>query len=162
MHGQQETHMRNAVRGFSLLELMMAVAIIGILAAIAVPSYSNYVLRAQRTMAKTVLNQVVARQDAFFTDRKTYATNLGPTGLGYKANPFYIGKDGNPTDSTSGAVYVVALENPTATSYTVTATAYSTQQKKDTNCYKLSLASTGAKSATKIDNSAGSADCWTR
>lgn len=149
-------------QGFTLLELMITVAIIGILAAIAIPNYNAYVLRGNRTVAKTILAEVASRQESFFTDRKTYATVLGPgtspPGLGYPADTFYFGKNGTPSSSATGALYAVTLV-ATATSFTVTATAQAgSAQAKDTQCASLSLTNTGVKSAT----GGGGSDCWTR
>jgi type IV pilus assembly protein PilE len=60
--------------GFTLLELMITVAIIGILAAVALPSYRNYVLRAQLVDATTGLANFRAQMEKHFQDNRTYAT----------------------------------------------------------------------------------------
>lgn len=143
--------------GFTLLELMITVAIIGILAAIAIPNYNTYVLRGNRTVAKTILAEVASRQENFFTDRKTYATTL--SALGYPADTFYFGKSGNPSSSSTGALYAITLPAAAATSFTVIATAQpGSAQANDTQCASLSLTNTGVKSAT----GGGGSDCWTR
>lgn len=161
--------MRRKVRGFTLIELLVAIAIIGILAAIAMPSYTNYVRRANRVVAKTALMQVVTRQEAFMADRKTYATTLSALGAPYTANTVYVGKNGGPTTSTTNALYSIAIDaGATATAYSVTATAYSAAQKKDKesttgDCFKLRVDSLGNRTAWKADGTtAGSADCWSR
>ena len=66
--------------GFTLLELMIVVVIIGILMAIAVPSYQGYVLRSHRTDAHSSLLDIAARQERFVAQRNTYTTDIAGDG----------------------------------------------------------------------------------
>lgn len=63
-------------RGFTLVELAMVIAIVGILMAIAIPSYNNSTTKARRTDGQTALMDVMVRQERFFTENNTYTTNL--------------------------------------------------------------------------------------
>jgi type IV pilus assembly protein PilE len=72
---------RRATGGFTLIELMIVVAIIGILAMIAVPSYDRYVIRSNRAMAKQFMLSVASKQEQYILDARTYATTVGALGL---------------------------------------------------------------------------------
>lgn len=66
-------------KGFTLMELMVTVTIVGILAAIAYPSYRNYVLRGQITQATNGLSTVAANMERYFQDNRTYVAANGFT-----------------------------------------------------------------------------------
>jgi type IV pilus assembly protein PilE len=61
-------------RGFTLIELLMVIAIVGILAAVAIPSYRNHMLRGRRADAKTALEQVRAAQEMWRAEKGGYST----------------------------------------------------------------------------------------
>jgi type IV pilus assembly protein PilE len=66
-------------KGITLIELLVVIVIIGILAAIAIPTYNGYMVRARRADAKTVLEQVRAAQEMWRAERGSYATDSGAT-----------------------------------------------------------------------------------
>ncbi len=67
--------------GFSLLELVLAIAIIAILASVAVPSYSQFVTKSRRADGISELSRVMSRQEKYFINALTYSTNLSALGL---------------------------------------------------------------------------------
>ena len=72
-------------RGFTLVELLVVLAIVGVLMSIAIPSYSTYKLRSNRADGLAILNEIMQAQERYAADRGVYTTNL--TQLGYNAAP---------------------------------------------------------------------------
>lgn len=68
--------MRRTTAGFTLIELMITIVIIGILAAIAYPSYRNYITQTRRSDAQIALTQAANQQEKFFTECNWYAASL--------------------------------------------------------------------------------------
>ena len=141
-------------QGVSLLELLIVVAIVGIISAFAYPSYTQYVVATKRTVATTALLQVADRQQQFFMDNKSYSNDM--TQLGFAANPLVVADDGDPAAAgDAGAVYSISLTNVATTTFTITAAPLHGQLSRDTDCGNLTLNQAGARG-----NSAGGDDCW--
>jgi type IV pilus assembly protein PilE len=147
--------------GFTLIELMITVAIVAILATIATTSYSAYALKAHRTEAKTALLDIASLEERYFSVNNAYTAD--PTQLGY------TGAVGATFTVGSGYYNVLVSQTaatpPTATvpggtpaAYTLVATAISTQVA-DTECYQFTLTQTGEQ--TSVNSSlATTTDCW--
>jgi len=151
---KNSTKSRNAQSGFSLIELMVVVAIIAIISAFAYPSYDRYVIKTKRSVAQNALLQVADRQQQFFMDNKRFAADI--TDLGFPASPYVVDDNGTPTVATDGdAVYSLSLANVTATTWTATAAPLNTQLSRDTYCGSLTITQTGAKG-----KSGASDECW--
>src|SRR5690554_2330037 len=141
--------MKTAQQGFTLIEMMIVMAIIGILAAIAYPSYDEYVKRGNSTEGQAFLSDVAARQERYFSQNNAYITDV--------AN---IAKLGVTANSPTGKYSIVLAGG--GGGYTLTAN----QQFSDTKCGNLSLNALGEKGA-KSKTTAGSAadkefvlNCW--
>jgi len=143
-----------AQRGVTLIELMVVAAIVALLAAIAYPSYTRYIIKSKRSVAQSALLQVADRQQQFFMDNKTYSANLA--NLGYPADPYVVDDDGKSTIAGDvDAVYSISLSNVTATTWTATAAPLHGQLTRDTNCGSLNLTQAGTKGQT-----GASTNCW--
>lgn len=137
-------------KGFSLIELMIAVAILGIIAAIAYPNYSNYVQQARRSDGHLMLTEIMGAQERFYTENFNYTTDLSE--LGYTV-------DGGAVESDEGFYLVTAAACGGSTirnCVNLTATAQGIQAVDD-ECATLSLNSRGEKAAT---GGGGREECW--
>ena len=100
-------------RGFTLIEILLTVAIIGILASIAIPSYRDYVLRGQLQEAATSLSDGRVRMEQFFQDNLTYEN--GPCPGATKYFTFAC----NPRNATTFTITATGQGNATGFSYTI-------------------------------------------
>jgi type IV pilus assembly protein PilE len=133
--------------GFTLIELMIAVAVIGILASIAYPSYQRYVTESRRTEAKAILMEVSGQLERCYTVNNDYSNcNAFPRN---SENGFYVVSA--PTNSTVHATDAYL----TPFSYRIIAVAQEPQASRDTGCGNLTLTHRGERDATGARD-----DCW--
>jgi type IV pilus assembly protein PilE len=78
--------------GFTLIEVIVTVAIVGILASIALPSYQQYVVRSNRSAVQQFMLDIANRQEQFMLDVRSYTTTVGAGGLNMPTPPEVTGK----------------------------------------------------------------------
>lgn len=128
---------RRGMTGVTLLELMAVVLVIGVLGMIAIPSYRQYMMRAQRTDAKAALLRLQANQERFYLANRTYTDD--PTQLGF---------DGGLTER---GAYEITIDDADADGYTATATPTAGgdfDMSADAQCTSFSLTADGVRTAT--------------
>lgn len=135
--------MSSRSHGFTLIEIMIVIAIAAILAAIAIPSYNDYVTTTRRSDAQIALMDLSTRLERFFNENNTY--------VGAAIPAIY------PATSPEG-FYNLQITNTAATSYNIQAVPQGAQATDDTLCATLTFNSLGQKSAT--GSASNPLDCW--
>jgi type IV pilus assembly protein PilE len=125
-----------------LIELLIAVAVVAILAAIALPSYRKHVLHANRSAAESVMLDMASAEERYLTDNRAYTTDEAT-----------LGWDSSGAVATNYRVAVTLIAGPPP-GYSITLTPQGSQAD-DTECGTLTLGSDGSRSA-----SGSSTKCW--
>ena len=136
----------NRSQGFSLIELMIAVVIVGILAAVAIPMYSDYVTRSRRADGQATLMQVAQELERCYTQFSKY-----------NDNNCSVVNSGVVSETSDQGFYGISASggNLTESTFTLTA-APQNEQADDTDCAALTLTHLGEQSATGDDPDS----CW--
>ncbi len=129
------------MRGVTLLELMIVVVILGILTAIAYPSYRQFIERAKRTEARALLLRIAVDQERFYLQNNTFGTM---TQLQY-----------DEPQITDSEAYSVTITSNDASNFSVTAT-YQLGGEEADKCLTFTLDGRGTKTSLPYT------DCWTR
>lgn len=148
-NGDEMMTLRRKLFGITLIELLIVVAVLGILASIAYPSYRNYVIRARRADAKATLMDLSARMERYFSQNNTYATATIAAGSGVTD---LIASDQSPEGD-----YTLSISAQNASSYTLQAAPNGSQATEDTQCANFTLNSLGVKG---ISGTGSVAKCW--
>lgn len=154
------------LQGFTLIELMIAVAIVAVLASVAYPAYQDSIRKGRRAEAFTALSTLQQAQERWRSNNASYTTalpntaaaNVAPNGLGVAA-------------TTPSGLYAIAVSDVSGTAYTATATAATgTSQASDGNCKVLGVQmasgtlkyGSGASSITWTAANPDAGKCWAR
>lgn len=130
-------------KGFSLIELMVVVVIVGILAAIAIPNYSEYVLRSRVVEAVSGLADMRVRMEQFFQDNRTYAGTVVAGGC--------------PIGLPAAENFTFTCSKLTANTYTLTATGKKTM---DGFSYAVNQSNQRSSTMTTPSKWTGNSACW--
>ena len=140
--------LRRSIHGFTLIELMIAVAVVALLAAVALPSYNEYVMRSHRANARAALLQAAQWMERTATAQGTYplAAAIPPGVLLVEGGRYNINADSN-----NGIVY------------SLTAIPNAPQSSDRCASFRIDQAGTRAQIATVlVPNPLGSMECWNR
>lgn len=134
-------------RGFTLIELMITVAVVAVLASLAYPSYTQYLVRVNRSSAVSFVMNLASKQEQYNLDARQYTDQLS-----------LLGASTVPTEVSSHYNVTVAADNSLAPPvYSVTATPTGNQLARDTLCGTLRIDQTATKT---ISGTSTVSKCW--
>ena len=143
----KRTFTMKLARGFTLVELLIVVAIIGVIAAIAVPQYGDYVVRSKLTEATATLSEHRVKMEQYFQDNRTYVSACAT---------------GSIAATPTGRYFTYSCDlpaAPTATTFTITATGIAAQGT-DGFVFTIDQANNRGTTTVKTGWNGAGATCW--
>ncbi len=140
--------LKKTILGFTLIELMVTVAVVAILAAVAFPSFQDYILRSRRTEGKTVLLQTQQLVERGYTDLNSYASAVASV----------VGASGVNSEH---RYYQVTSTSATASTYALSSIPQGGQAKD--KCKTLTITETGVKDiapTASVNPTLTKTECW--
>ncbi|MDO6424687.1 type IV pilin protein [Saccharophagus degradans] len=137
-------------KGFTLIEVLVVLAIIGIIASLAVSSYSDSVQKTRRADGKSAVLQAAALQERWYAQNQQYTTEIADIGGATSSEGFY-------SLTVSNILSGVTCDDFTC--YTITATAVGAQAS-DSECGILSVDNLGRKKSYRLGTTTETQDCW--
>lgn len=156
------THPQPRTTGFTLIELMITVAIVGILAAVAFPSYQNQIQKGKRAEGKAALLNSASKMERYYSDNNFFPSNSASCGGGTTSAlalaaagiPVFSGESTTKNAYDITVTFALGAGSACAQVYTLTATP---KNWTDATCGNLSITNT----ATKGNTGTGAVqDCW--
>jgi type IV pilus assembly protein PilE len=150
---------KSHVRGFTLIELMIVVAVVAILASIAYPSYRDSVLKGKRASARAALAELLQQQERYMTQRNTYLsfTNTAGTTVPATASTTFKVFSG---DSNVNPAYWLSATTCTVGTIADCVVVTATPVQTDAVVGTLSISSTGVKTCSGSASSSNFKLCW--
>ncbi|TXT36029.1 MAG: fimA [Comamonadaceae bacterium] len=153
------THLRaQSIRGFTLIEIMVVVAIVGVLAAVAIPSYTSYIARANRADARTQLMQAALFMQKFYAANDSYKTDRSGSKI---EDTIPTSLKNSPAEGT--ALYTLSLQTVNDADFEFHMVPVASQKMNNDKCGAFTINSNGVKGVW-IGNSAGNSalkeGCW--
>lgn len=147
--------MTNKRAGFTLLEMMVVLLIVGILLLVGLPGYRGAVLKSARAAARGTLVGVMSRQEQYFINHKRYALSLEELGL---PSPYYVDKQAEPVDE-AVAAYRIELDIQ-SDAYAGVRAVPENGQLEDRACMTFTISRIGIRSVSGEYTSSNPQHCW--
>ena len=144
-------------RGFTLMDVLIAVAVVGILAAIAFPSYTNSIVKTKRRAAQVCLASFATHMERYYTTNLRYDQTVAGVAMNTTALRALNLECAATRNTGADYTYGFGTNSPTASTYSLVATPTGRQATKDARCGSLSIDQSGSRDVTGAD---GASKCW--